>query len=101
MIVNVRGKERELKFTFNSFRYMEDFDIGELSELERKPFKIIKITESLLIGAFNHNPKDVVKQDEINEYLQDVMENGDVSELLETLMQLLEDSNFFKNLQKK
>jgi hypothetical protein len=100
MTVKIKNKEYELKFTFNSFKYMEDFDITALQEIESKPFKIIPIISTLLYGAVNHNPKVRVRLEDVEIFLEDFIVDGDVGELLEELMTLLQDSNFFKSLQK-
>lgn len=102
MNIVLKGKERELKFTFNSFLYMEEFDIGVLQELETKPFKIIQVTRQLLLGATNWNPKERVSPAEVSEFVQELIdsEDGDISELLTSLIEELEKSNFFKQLQK-
>lgn len=99
MKVKFKGKEKTLKFTFNSFRYMEDFDISEMEEMENKPFKIIGITEKLAFGAFNHNPKKFVKREEVSEFLEKYAEENSIVEFMTELMEELDKSSFFKNLQ--
>jgi hypothetical protein len=100
MNINFKGKEIELKFTFNSFKYMENFKPNDFLEMETNPFKIASVLETLLLGGFNHSPKTKYTEVEIQEYLETFAEDGDVSELLTSLMQELEKSNFFKALQK-
>ena len=92
--------EYELKYTYNSFKYMEEFDLNEIAELENKPFRMIGTTEELLLGALNHNPKVEFGKEEIGEYIESVLEEGNIMELLEQLMELLQTSSFFKSLQK-
>lgn len=99
MNVTIGNKEYELKYTFNSFRYMEEFDVGELQMIETKPFKIIPILRILLHGAVNHNPKQKVSIDNVDAFLEEYSETGDIGDLLEELINLLEESNFFKSLQ--
>lgn len=100
--VNIKSKEYELKFTFNSFKYMEDFNIGDVGDIEKKPFKIIGILETLLFGAVNHDPKYIVKIHDVQYYLEQFVNNdGDIVTLFEELMTLLQESSFFKSLQKK
>ena len=101
MNIKIKEKDYKVEFTFNSFKYLDEFDISTIEEMQTKPFKIIGVTEQLLFGALNNNPKVVVTLDVVDEYLEEVLENGDISELLNTLMELLQESNFFKNLQKK
>ena len=100
MLIAINGVEKELRFTFNSFRYMEDFDLGEITDLEKKPFKILTITEQLLMGALNCDPRDKFSPMDVVEYLEHVLEEESITETLEQLMELLEKSSFFKNLQK-
>lgn len=99
--VKIKGREVELKYTFNSFKYMADFNANDFNEMESKPFKIIPMLGMLLMGAVNHNPKIKISEDLVNEYLEEFAVEGDISSLMEELMTLLQESNFFKSLQKK
>ena len=100
MIITINDREKDLKFTFNSFRYLGDFDLSVLSEIDKKPFKIIQITKELLYGAVNYDPKDYISETSVDEYLEASMVDGDIVEMLTSLMELLDDSDFFKQLQK-
>lgn len=100
MVITIGGKEVELKYTYHSFRYMEELDIEELMSLDKKPFKLIRISENLLLGAVNNDPKQVIKYEDVSKYIQNEFENGNINDLLESLMVLLEESSFFQNLQK-
>lgn len=91
----------ELKYTFNSFKYMEDFDVSELDVLERKPFKIASVSTLLLRGALNNNPDKFYDDRVINDYLETQLVNGKLVDLLEKLIELLQESDFFKSLQPK
>lgn len=99
MILEHKDKEYELKYTYNSFRYMQELDLGELETIERKPFKILGLTEELLFGAANNDPKRKVSITKVQEIVETRMENGELVELMERLIELLEESSFFKNLQ--
>lgn len=101
MNIQINGKEYKLDFTFNSFRYMEDFSLSEMAELETKPFKIIGISKQLLNGALNNDPKVTFTNKQVDILLEKFVEEGSLSDLLEQLMELLQASNFFKSLQKK
>ena len=101
MLVKFKDKEYDLKFSFNSFNFMENFDMGELQNLDTKPFKMIGITKILLMGAFNNNPHINVTYDEVDEFLEEYIIDNNIADLLEELIGLLEDSSFFKSLQKK
>lgn len=96
---NTFESQLDLKFTFNSFRYMEELDLMELQTLEQTPFKILGVTETLLRGALNHNPNKKFNNNEVVEILEEVMEEGELMELLELLLEELQESSFFKNLQ--
>ena len=101
MKFEIKGKEKELKFTYNSFKHMEDLDFEKLEQAEKKPFVIAGITSLLLMGAINHNPKmKVVEQSEIDNSLEKFVEEGNIAELFQELFELLSESNFFKSLQK-
>lgn len=95
-----KGTEYELKYTYNSFRYMQDLDLGELELIESKPFRIIGFTEELLLGAINSDPRKKVTLAQVGEIVEAKMEEEKLVELMEELIKLLEESSFFKNLQK-
>lgn len=98
-IIKMGTRSVELKYTFNSFKYMEDLDMSVMAEIDRKPFKILFLAETLLLGAVNHNPKDFYSPDFVRDYLETLMETGSLMDLIEQLMTLLQESNFFKSLQ--
>lgn len=102
MVVKIRDKEIELKYTFNSYRYMRELDVSMMEEIERKPFLMIDFVEQLLVGALNCEPCFKVTEDEVSAYVQSVIENpeGDLMALFNELVEKLEDSDFFKQLQK-
>lgn len=101
--VTINNKEYELKFTFNSFKYMQDLDLSSLEEMEKKPFMIAPLIETLLMGAVNHNAKMKVKEEDIVAYLDEFVAGDENSlvDFLEELISLLQTSSFFKSLQKK
>ena len=99
MKVEINGKEVELKYTYNSFKYMEDLNVADIGNLETNPFKVIGINEILLLGALNHNPKVIFGRDVVSEYLEARMDDGTIFNVSEQLMELLEKSSFFQNLQ--
>ncbi len=101
MVVKLGNREVELKYTFNSFKYMQEFSPTVLEEVEDKPFKIIPFLEILVMGAVNHNKKNRFTEDEVDEFLEEYFNDGDISELIETLMAELENSGFFKKLQQE
>lgn len=97
--INVGTRTVELKYSFNSFKYMQDLDLSVMSELDKKPFQIITLSEILLTGAMNHNPKDLYGPMVVQSVLEDLLEKGELMNLIEDLMELLEASSFFKSLQ--
>ena len=101
MEIKYKGKVLPLKYTFNSFKYMEDLDLGILSELDEKPFKIVGMTLTLLMGAMNYRPKIQYDEEQAYEVLESISDEGNMVELLEFLIGELEKSSFFKNLQEK
>lgn len=102
MTVNIKGIDYELKYTYNSFRYMELFDLSALNEIDSKPFKTIGIAEDLLIGAVNSDPKNKVSLLDVQEYIASIVDSddGDIVSLIEEMVVALQESNFFKQLQK-
>ena len=102
--ITIKNKEVTLKYTFNSFNYMEDLDFGELDVIQTKPFKIIKVLRTLLLGAVNSDPKVAFSEMDVMEYIEnftaDETSEETLVDLTKNLIDLLQESNFFKNLQK-
>ena len=67
--------------------------------METNPFKIIRLSEILMLGALNHNPKKVYGFEVVQEYLENCLEEGNLFEVSGELMEELEKSSFFQNLQ--
>lgn len=100
MQITVGGKEYEVKYTFNSFQYMEDFDVEVFEQAEKKPFKLISTANILLLGGLNHDPKVRYKDATVSVILQDfVKEGGSLAKLMEDMILELQESDFFKSLQ--
>ena len=99
MKINYKGKDLKLIYTFHSFKYMEELDLTILEKLDQRPFKIVGVTTLLLTGAMNYSTKNIFTDEEVTEVLALVSEDGKLMELLEYLMDKLQDSSFFKNLQ--
>ena len=100
MVIKIKGKDQELKYTFNSFKYMQEFSPSEFEKIEKSPFKIIPLIEMLMMGALNSNPRIKFKEEDVQDFLEAYAVDNNVSTLLTDLMSLLEDSSFFKSLQK-
>lgn len=101
MIIKIGEREIEPSYSFNSFKYMGDFDVSELTEIEKKPFKLLSILEIMLMGAVNNDPRVRISVEEVQSYIEEnIAEEGFITELLGFLMGKLEDSSFFKALQK-
>jgi len=101
MTVTIKNKEYELYYTFNSFKHMDEFDLSVLESLETKPFMLINMAETLLHGALNTDRKNRVPIGVTSELLETYVEDGQsLSELVQLLMAELEESSFFKSLQK-
>ncbi len=95
-------KEYDATFTFNSFRYMQDFDVSVFDDIDQKPFKIIGVLDQLLSGALNYNKSIKVSHQEVEECIEYIFENGDAVDTITELMTELEGCNFFsKALQQK
>lgn len=96
MEIKIKGKKYMLAFTFNSFRYMADFDIGSFSEVESKPFLMVSILSDLFFGAMNNKRDTYFDHDTCDELLETYLDDNDIGELTQGLMKLLENSSFFK-----
>lgn len=101
MKIIYNGEDKVLKYTFHSFKFMEDLNLGEMDTLDQTPFRLIGIVQTLLLGALNHNPKEIYNEIQVDEILEDIVENGSIVETLEGLIALLQESSFFKSLQEK
>lgn len=102
MNIKIKGKDVELKYTFNSFNYMGEFDLKGIEEMENKPFKIVPMLQILLMGAVNSSVKQKFSLGDVQAFIEKYMdEEESITDLLETLMTLLQESHFFKSLQKK
>lgn len=101
MTITINNKVVELKFTFNSFKYMENFNISELSDIDSHPFKVIRVTEELLFGAVNHDTKVKLNREDVSIFLEEYANENSLVDLLTELIGLLEDSSFFRSLQGK
>lgn len=97
--INIDNTNIELKYTFNSFKYMEDFDIDELNMVEHKPFRLIKIARIMLMGAVNNDSKVFISDEKCDRYLENSITKGKLVELVESLSEILAESDFFKGLQ--
>lgn len=102
MELTIGGKKYELKYTFHSFKYMEELDMSAMQEMDKKPFKLVGVLSIMLCGALNHDRKKKTYNIEDCEELiaKYVDEDGSLMELFTNLTGLLESSGFFKSLQK-
>ena len=99
-VAKIMVNETELKFTFNSFKYMQEFSGDSFADLKNHPFKIISLTSMLLLGALNNNPATVYSEEFANSYIETYCETNNISMLFADLSELLQESSFFKSLQK-
>lgn len=100
-VLKIGEQNIELCYTYNSFKYMEELDLTVLDKLDKTPFKILGVVEELLMGAVNNSPHRKIQLEEVQEFLEVFIAEGDLVELLTDLVTLLEESSFFKSLQKK
>jgi len=101
--IKLGRREVELKFTYNSMLYLENFNFGDIDKIdEGYVFKMFSMTRELLFGAVNNNPRKKFTLDDVDKYLSKFEEDdGDIKELFELLFDKLESSNFFKKLQQE
>lgn len=99
--ITIDKKVYVLDYTFNSIRYMDNLNFNELQNIEETPFKFYTFTAKLFHGALNWNSKKFFSEDEAYALLEKYFEeNPDKSKtLIEDLLNMLQESNFFKNLQ--
>ena len=99
-IVKIKDATQELRFSFNSFNYMQDFDAGAFEEVEQHPFKIVPLAQMLTMGAMNFDPKHYVDEQAVQDFIESYCEDNSISDLITMLVDLLQESSFFKSLQK-
>lgn len=103
MNITIGKKKYTLAYTFNSFKYMEDVDLSALDNVKSKPFKLIVLISDLFYGAMNYDKKDYYDKEICDTLLESYVaqEETDVIALAESLMNMLSETSFFKNLQEK
>lgn len=101
MVVNIKGKDVELKYTFNSFKYMRDLNMGAINDIENKPFEVVPMLVTMVLGAVNNDRKVKFTEEEVEEFIDEYIEEGSISEFINELMVLLQESSFFKSLQRE
>jgi hypothetical protein len=92
-VLKIGKREIEPKFTFNSFKYMKEFSVSDFEQIETHPFVLGAMLDVLLMGAVNSDPRVKFSETEVQDYLEQFSADGDVTALLE-------ESNFFKALQR-
>lgn len=100
-VLKINGKEFEPKFTFNSFKYMKDFDVHDFENAESNPCLLANELEILVMGVANQSPKIKIKEEDVQTFLEEYIAENDPADLLTELMEKLQESSFFKSLQKK
>lgn len=100
MIFKIKGEELKIKYTFNSFKFMREFDIRMVDEVQFKPFLVIPVIEQLLLGGLNYSPTKTFSIVDIDEAVEAFADYGDIKQLMEDLIAELKDSPFFKSLQR-
>lgn len=101
MVVNIKGKDVELKYSFNSFKYMRDLDMGAINDIENRPFEVVPMLVVMVLGAVNNDRKVKFTEAEVEEFIEEFIKEGSISEFIAELMELLQESNFFKSLQRE
>lgn len=98
MEIKIAGKTKELRFSYNSFKYLEDFDISVVEDMEKKPFKLMRLTKELLFAACNHEKKDYIDMTFVEAYVENSFNERKLSGFFEELFSLLTESPFFPEL---
>ena len=101
MKIKIGEVDVELRYTFNSFKYMKELDISDMNNLDKKPFKIFNVLSELFYGAVNHNPNVSVSREESDTLLQDYLSSDDcnIGEFSNKMVEMLLENDFFKQLQ--
>lgn len=98
--INVNNTDYILKFTFNSFKFIDDLELG--TDYSQFPLKTMTLTYKLLYGALNWARDKYYNEDDVDAIFEGYLqEDGDVQLLMKNLISMLNETNFFKALQKK
>ena len=98
MNINYKDKEIELKFTYNSFRYMEDLDINRLEQMDSNIFSMIGVSRDLLIGAINKEPSEKYTYADVDAILEPLTDSGEIVDFFREIFELLSNSGFLSRL---
>lgn len=98
--INIDGIDYILKFTFNSAKYLDEFEVSQ--DFEKYPMKVFKMLSNLFYGAMNWANDKKYTHEECDMLLEKYLESDDSnpSDFLTSLFELLQESNFFKKLLK-
>jgi hypothetical protein len=99
-MITINGKTMDLEFTYNSTKYLSDFDLTLFDQMEAKPFKSLELVTGLLYASMNSSKHTKVSLDEVDDVIESAVNEGKFSELLEELVKKLQESAFFQSLQK-
>lgn len=99
MEVKVRDSVEQIKFTYNSFKYMKDFNIRSLEEISEKPFMMIQLCGQILLGGINHDRNKVYSLTDVDDIIERSVSNGTFTKMFTELVNVLTECDFFKSLQ--
>lgn len=100
--IKIEDKDYLLKYTFNSFRHMENVDLVGIGVKDMSnPFVNYNLLSGLFCGALNWSSEILYTIDESDEllekYISEVGEEEVLVKFLPSLMERLSESIFFKN----
>lgn len=95
--VKIDGVDYLLKFTFNSAKLLENFELSD--DMTKYPFKVFTVLSDLFFASMNWANDVKYTREETDSKLEIYLsEDGEPVKLLEDLMELMNKSAFFKKL---
>lgn len=99
--VKIDNNDYILKFTFNSAKYLDNFEFTQ--DFEKCPMRVFSMISDLFYASMNWAYDVVYTRKETDELLERYFEddNSNIHDFLKNLMELLSNSLFFKKLLKQ
>lgn len=96
--LKINNTDYILKFTFNSVKLLDNFEAN--TDLEKYPMRLFTMLSELFYAGMNWANDVKYTHDETDKILEMYLEENEPVKLLTDLMELMNNSNFFKKLLK-
>ena len=102
--IELNGKKYVIDYSFYSMCLLEDLELGDLDEINKKPLKALSLGVDLLYAVVNKDNGDkeyaIISKSEVRKMLSEWIEEheGEFTDLLTKLMDGLVNSGFFRKM---